>query len=247
MRKHKVAVIGCCGKMGQVVCRALLSSHEYELAAGFDISSVGEDLGQMLNVSQLGINISNNIQKGLNESRTDLAIDFTTPNTATSNVAQCLQAKVPVLVGTSGIPTEDREKLSLLSEKTNTQVLIVPNFAIGAILMMNFAKKAAAYFSNVEIIELHHPQKLDKPSGTALNTREILNAVLEKKESDEPIPIHSVRLPGLTAHQEVIFGGIGQLLTIRHDSFNRESFIPGIFLALKQLTETRGLRIGLEI
>ncbi|MBF0409388.1 MAG: 4-hydroxy-tetrahydrodipicolinate reductase [Candidatus Riflebacteria bacterium] len=247
MKKRKVAVIGCMGKMGQVTCRALLSSHDYELAAGFDVTAAGEDLGQMLNVSQLGITISNNLQKGLNAAAIDVAIDFTNPQSVTSNVAQCLQAKVPVVVGTSGLPIEDREKISHLSEKMDTPVLIVPNFAIGAILMMEFSKKAAQYFPNVEIIEMHHPQKLDKPSGTANMTRELLGQALNKTEADEKVPVHSVRLPGLTAHQEVIFGGLGQLLTIRHDSFNRDSFMPGLFLALKQVFEVKGLKIGLEI
>ncbi|MFZ2958739.1 MAG: 4-hydroxy-tetrahydrodipicolinate reductase [Candidatus Ozemobacteraceae bacterium] len=248
MNKRKVAVIGCLGKMGQTVCRSLLASQEYELAAGIDISGIGEDLGQMLHTGNLGIPISNNLQKVLGESCIEIAIDFSTPTSVTSNVAQCLQEGIPVLVGTTGISSEDREKLSLLSDKTGTQVLIVPNFAVGALLMMEFAKKAARYLPHCEIIEMHHPQKLDKPSGTALLTREIIEKELGHKENDESIiPIHSVRLPGLTAHQEIIFGDLGQTLTIRHDSFQRESFLPGIYLGLKQLLSCEGLSIGLEL
>ena len=140
--------------------------------------------------------------------------------------------------------------LELLSENTQTPVLIVPNFAIGAVLMAEFAKKAAQYIKNVEIIELHHNQKIDKPSGTAIKTRQgILEAQNQTdKESDENyVPIHSIRLPGLVAHQEVIFGDVGQTLTIRHDSLNRDSFMPGISLALEQIKTAKGLEIGLKL
>ncbi|MBF0503060.1 MAG: 4-hydroxy-tetrahydrodipicolinate reductase [Candidatus Riflebacteria bacterium] len=248
MNKRKVAVIGCLGKMGQTVCRSLLASQEYELATGIDINGVGEDLGQMLRMGHIGVPISSNLQKIISEVGVEIAIDFSTPMVVSSNVAQCLQEGIPVLVGTTGISSEDREKLSLLSEKTGTPVLIVPNFAIGALLMMEFSKKAAQYLPHCEIIEMHHPQKLDKPSGTALLTREIIEKALGRGSKDESvIPIHSVRLPGLTAHQEVIFGDLGQTLTIRHDSFQRESFLPGIYLGLKQLLSGKGLKIGLKL
>lgn len=250
MSKQKVCVIGCLGKMGQVVCRTILSSSEYELAAGIDVTRIGDDLGQHLGVGHLNVAITDNLQSTLAEANIDVAIDFTTPNVVVPNVAQCLQDKVPVLVGTTGISEEDLEKLNHLASKTGTPVLVVPNFAIGALLMMEFAKKAAKYMPHVEIIELHHPQKLDKPSGTAKRTREnILKVIAGKNETDTTgmVPIHSVRLPGLVAHQEVIFGDIGQCLTIRHDSFQRESFSPGIMLGLKQLPHVKGLKVGLDL
>lgn len=249
MSKKRVAVIGCAGKMGTVVCRHLLGSSGYQLACGIDISHVGDDLGQVIGTGILGITISSNIQTALAGAEVDIAIEFSTPKAVVNNVAQCLQAKVGVLVGTTGISNEDVTKLELLSEKVKVPVLIVPNFALGALLMMEFAKKAAKYLPDAEIIEMHHPQKLDKPSGTAIKTRNGILESLENADVENPltVPIHSVRLPGLLAHQMVIFGGVGQCLTIRHDSFNRESFMPGIDLGLKQLQETKGVRIGLSL
>ena len=249
MGKRKIAVIGCLGKMGQTICRSLLTSQEYSLVAGIDVNGVGEDLGQMLHVSHLGVTISDHVQQTLSESGAEIAIDFTTPDMVTNNVAQCLQARVPVLVGTTGYSTEDRDKMAHLAEKTRTPVLIVPNFAIGALLMMEFSRKAAKYFTHVEIVEMHHTQKKDKPSGTSRLTRDMIREVWGKSDSDEgcEVPIHSVRLPGLTAHQEVIFGDIGQCLMIRHDSFERDSFMPGVYLGLKQLPQVHGLKIGLEL
>ncbi|OQA05110.1 MAG: 4-hydroxy-tetrahydrodipicolinate reductase [bacterium ADurb.Bin374] len=258
MSKLRVCMIGCLGKMGQVVSRGLLASGDYELAAGVDTARIGDDLGSVLNLSHIDIPISSNLQTILSDAKIDIAIDFTTPSSVTSNVATCLQENVPVLVGTTGITQEDVEKLAHLSKKMATPVLIVPNFAIGALLMMEFAKKAAKYMPHAEIIELHHPQKLDKPSGTALRTRDGMIESLRQSEKareqgiddedpDKMIPIHSVRLPGFTAHQEVIFGDVGQCLTIRHDSFQRESFLPGIFLGLKQLQGQKGLKVGLEL
>ncbi len=249
MKRKKIAVIGCAGKMGQVVCRYLLSHNHYELAAGIDTNRAGDDLGNVLGLGNTGIVISQNLQTTISESHIDAAIDFTTPDTVVANAAVCLQAKVPVLIGTTGISQEDQVKLDNLAQKMGTGVMIVPNFAIGAILMMDFARKAARFMKNVEIIELHHPQKLDKPSGTAIKTRQgILEelGISDESAADE-VPIHSIRLPGLVAHQEVIFGDIGQTLTIRHDSLNRDSFMPGIGLALGQLHSFTGLKIGLEI
>lgn len=249
MKRKKVAVIGCCGKMGQVVCRYLLSHNEYELAAGIDTTRCGDDLGSVLGLGTTGILISSNLQTTLSEAKIDIAVDFTIPDAVVTNTAICLQAKIAVLIGTTGINQEDQIKLDHLARKMNTAVMIVPNFAIGAILMMEFARKAARYMSNVEIIEMHHPQKLDKPSGTAIRTRQhILDELGIKDESTvEQVPIHSVRLPGLVAHQTVMFGDVGQTLTIRHDSLNRDSFMPGIGIALSQMSSFSGLKVGLEI
>jgi len=249
MKQKRIAVIGCAGKMGAVVCRYLLANNHYELVAGIDTTRVGDDLGSVLGLGNLGIPVSSNLQATLSEAMVDIAIDFTVPDSVMGNAAVCLQAKIPVLIGTTGISPEDRVKLDNLAQKMNTAVMIVPNFALGAILMMQFARKAAKYMKNVEIIEMHHPQKLDKPSGTALRTRqEILSEMgITDESSADQVPIHSVRLPGLVAHQTVMFGAIGETLTIRHDSMNRESFMPGIGLALEQIQKFSGLKIGLEI
>ena len=248
--KRRVCVIGCLGKMGQVTCRGLLSGPDFELAAAVDIAHPGEDLGEISHLGHIGLPIADNLQSILAQEQLDFAIDFTTPHTVVNNVALCLQAKVPVLVGTTGWTEEDLEKIRLLSNKMETAVLVVPNFAIGAVLMMEFARKAAKYMPHAEIIEMHNPLKLDKPSGTAKRTRELMLKAMGKTDDDDSehlIPIHSVRLPGLVAHQEVIFGELGQSLKIRHDSFQRESFVPGILLGLKQLSQSKGLKIGLEL
>jgi len=155
-QKRNVLIIGCCGKMGQTVCRYLFSHTEYRPVAGVDVSRANEDLGLMLGLGTTDILISDNLQKTLSEQNIDVAIDFTTPNTVVSNASVCLQNKVPVIIGTTGINSDNLKMLELLSENTQTPVLIVPNFAIGAVLMAEFAKKAAQYIKNVEIIELHH-------------------------------------------------------------------------------------------
>ncbi|MDD2997632.1 MAG: 4-hydroxy-tetrahydrodipicolinate reductase [Candidatus Riflebacteria bacterium] len=249
MKRKKIAVIGCAGKMGQVVCRYLLSHSDYELAAGIDTTRCGDDLGSLLGLGSTGIPVSANLQTVLSEACIDIAIDFTAPDSVVSNAAVCLQAKIPVLIGTTGISQEDQAKLDHLAQKMHTAVMIVPNFAIGAVLMMDFAKRAAKYMKNVEIIEMHSSQKLDKPSGTAIKTRQgILEELGITDESlPEQVPIHSVRLPGLVAHQRVIFGDIGQTLTISHDSLDRDSFMPGIGLALSQMHSLTGLKVGLEV
>ena len=168
----------------------------------------------------------------------DAAIDFTQPDAAAANARAALEQGVPVVVGTSGVSGEELEELDALALERSLQLLVVPNFAIGAVLMMRLAEAAAEHLPRAEIVELHHEGKKDAPSGTARATAERLPG--------EP-PIHSVRLPGLVAHQEVLLGGDGQLLTIRHDTFSREAFVPGVLLALDKLvTLPPGLTVGLE-
>jgi 4-hydroxy-tetrahydrodipicolinate reductase len=164
----------------------------------------------------------------------EAAIDFTTPEAVEHNVRACLEQEVPCIVGTTGW---DPEPLSRLAEERGVQLFYAPNFALGAVLMMRFAGEAAEHLPKAEIIELHSDKKRDAPSGTAKATAELLGGA----------PIHSVRLPGLVAHQAVLLGGDGQLLTIRHDAFSREAYVPGVLLALERLTELPpGLTVGLE-
>lgn len=164
----------------------------------------------------------------------DTAIDFTTPEAVERNVRACLEQEVPCVVGTTGW---DPEPLGRLAEERGVQLFYAPNFALGAVLMMRFAAEAAEHLPKAEIIELHSDKKKDAPSGTAKATAERLGGA----------PIHSVRLPGLAAHQAVLLGGDGQLLTIRHDAFSREAYVPGVLLALERLTELPpGLTVGLE-
>jgi len=208
----RVALFGHQGKVGSVLAPALE-------AAGHDVRRVGR--GEEADLSGV-----------------DAAVDFTQPDAAAGNVRAALEQGVPAVVGTSGLGGAELEELEALALDRSLQLLVVPNFAIGAVLMMRFAEAAAEYLPRTEIVELHHESKQDAPSGTARATAERLPG--------EP-PIHSVRLPGLVAHQEVLLGGDGQLLTIRHDTFSREAFVPGVLLALDKLaTLPPGLTIGLE-
>jgi 4-hydroxy-tetrahydrodipicolinate reductase len=168
----------------------------------------------------------------------DVAIDFTRADVVYTLVSRCLEENVPCIVGTSGLGPEELADLDERARSRSLALLVAPNFAVGAVLMMRFAAEAARHLSHAEIVELHHETKLDKPSGTAKATAALIG---------EGTPIHSVRLPGLVAHQEVIFGGAGQTLTIRHDTSSRDAFVPGVLLALERLpTLPPGLTFGLD-
>ena len=168
----------------------------------------------------------------------DAAVDFTRPDTVRANVERCLGAGVPCVVGATGLGPEALAAFDALGREREVACFVAPNFAVGAVLMMRFAAEAARYLPRAEIVELHHETKLDAPSGTARATAEAMGG---------DVPIHSVRLPGLVAHQEVLLGGDGQLLTIRHDTLSREAFVPGVLLALERLpTLPAGLTVGLE-
>jgi 4-hydroxy-tetrahydrodipicolinate reductase len=164
-------------------------------------------------------------------SSAEVVVDFTQPDTALGNALSCVRAGVHVVVGTTGFDPAPLRQARPADGRPNANVLIAPNFAIGAVLMMRFAAEAAKHMAKAEIIELHHDQKVDAPSGTAARTADLMAAAT----GGEPPPIHSVRLPGLVAHQEVIFGDIGQTLTIRHDTIGRESFMPGVLLAIRRV------------
>jgi 4-hydroxy-tetrahydrodipicolinate reductase len=208
----KVAVFGHRGRVGSVLVPALE-------AAGHEVRGIGR--GEEAELAGL-----------------DAAVDFTQPDAAGANARAALEHGVPVVIGTSGVPVEELEALEALALERSLVLLVVPNFAIGAVLMMRFAEAAAEFLPHAEIVELHHETKKDAPSGTARATAEHLPG--------EP-PIHSVRLPGLVAHQEVLLGGEGQLLTIRHDTLSREAFVPGVLLALERLHALPpGLTIGLD-
>jgi 4-hydroxy-tetrahydrodipicolinate reductase len=168
----------------------------------------------------------------------EAAVDFTRPDEVRANVEGCLRAGVPAIVGTTGIDADAEAAFDDLARAAGIPCLVAPNFALGAVLMMRFAEEAARHLPRAEIVELHHETKLDAPSGTARATA--------ARMGGDP-PIHSVRLPGLVAHQEVLFGGLGQLLTIRHDTLSREAFVPGVLLALERLPELPpGVTIGLD-
>jgi 4-hydroxy-tetrahydrodipicolinate reductase len=211
----RVAVAGAAGRMGQTVCAAVEGAEGMELTGRAD-PALGTTVADVL-------------------SGADVLVDFTQPDQALGNARQAVAAGVHVVIGTSGF---DVPALEEMGSHPSANVLFCPNFAIGAVLMMQFAAEASKHMAKAEIVELHHDGKLDKPSGTAARTAEMMEG---------EVPIHSVRLPGLVAHQEVILGDLGQTLTIRHDSIDRQSFMPGVLLAIRKVGSLdRSPVIGLE-
>ncbi len=219
----RVAVAGAAGRMGQAVCTAVTGADDMELSGRAD-PALGVELAEVL-------------------ADADVVVDFTQPDTALANALACVQAGVHVVIGTTGFDLAPLEQARTPEGLPPANVFIAPNFAIGAVLMMRFAAEAARHMAKAEIIELHHDAKIDAPSGTAARTAALM---AEASGRDAP-PIHSVRLPGLVAHQEVILGDVGQTLTIRHDSIARESFMPGVLLAVRRVpTLERSPLVGLE-
>ncbi len=219
----KVAVAGAAGRMGQTVCTAVEGADDMELVGKAD-PLLGVTLAEVLPEAQV-------------------VIDFTQPDTALENALACVQAGVHVVIGTTGFDIEPLREARTLEGRPQANVLVAPNFAIGAVLMMRFAAQAARHMEKAEIIELHHDGKLDAPSGTAALTAQLMAV---SSGGTEP-PIHSVRLPGVVAHQEVILSALGQTLTIRHDSIDRVSFMPGVLLAVRQVGSLeQSPTIGLE-
>ena len=263
MKKIRVFVAGASGKVGQEVIRTILKQDDLLLVGAADTRHQGMDVGFVAGAPRVGVDITGPLDiDGLRESRADVLVDFTNPQSVLKNAKTALMAGVIPVIGTTGLDEAEIREIRDLVEKEHVGAFIAPNFAIGAILMMRFARETAKYLPNVDIIELHHDQKLDAPSGTAIKTAESILAVRGPMVQGHPneyekipgarggdlggIHIHSVRLPGLIAHQEVIFGGLGQSLTIRHDSYNRESFMPGVMLAIRKSCELTDLVIGLE-
>jgi 4-hydroxy-tetrahydrodipicolinate reductase len=216
----KVAVSGAAGRMGATVVNAVESADDLTLSGKAD-PATGTPLAAVLEEA-------------------DVVVDFSVPATALANVKECLAAGVHVVVGTTGF---DLDAAKAAAEESTANCFVAPNFAIGAVLMMVVSQTIAKHMPDAEIIELHHDKKLDAPSGTAARTAELINAAGGKVRE----PIHSIRLPGLVAHQEVIFGGLGQTLSIRHDSIDRWSFMPGVLLAVRKVGDLPdSFTVGLE-
>jgi len=237
----RVAVAGARGRMGRATCEAVAGDEAMVLAAAVDPGfSAAEE-------AWLGAErCFQTLELALAAGSIDVVVDFTIPAVVRDNIMTCLRRRVPVVVGTTGLTPAD---LAAIEEEASAQgvaVLVAPNFAMGAVLMMQFARQAAAHFRACEIIELHHDRKLDAPSGTSRLTRLKIEETWREAGHEKEVPIHSVRLPGLVAHQEVVFGGLGETLTIRHDSLSRESFMPGVLTAVKRIQGLQGLIVGLE-
>lgn len=238
----RVAVIGADGRMGSEVCRAVEQAKDLELVGSFDVGDELADLGGA-----------------------EVAVEFTVPESTVDNVLHCVRRGVHAVVGTTGWVDERLDKVRwALDTSPGTGVLIAPNFAVGAVLMMHFAKQAARFYESAEVVEMHHPDKVDAPSGTANRTAQLImqarrdaglpeipdateTALEGARGADvDGVRVHSVRLRGLVAHQEVMFGSAGETLTIRHDSLDRASFMPGVLLGVRRVGETPGLTVGLE-
>ena len=239
----KVGVLGARGRMGSEVVKAVNEAADCQLVAALD---QGDSLDQLITAGA------------------EVVVDFTTPDVVMSNLEFLISHNIHAVVGTTGFSAERISTLEKLLASSKSGVLIAPNFAIGAILMMQFAEKAAQYFESAEIIELHHPNKVDAPSGTAARTaalisdarkaaglpaapdatKDLIDGARGANVSD--IPVHSVRLRGLVAHQEVLFGGLGETLTIRHDSIDRAGFMPGVLLGVRKVSSHPGLTVGLD-
>jgi 4-hydroxy-tetrahydrodipicolinate reductase len=216
----RVAVAGAAGRMGETVCGAVEGAEGMELSGRAD-PALGVELGEVLD-------------------QAEVVVDFSTPDTALANARACLTAGVHVVVGTTGF---DLDALRAAAEASEANCFVAPNFAIGAVLLMEAAQAIARHMPECEIVELHHDRKLDAPSGTAKRTAELIRAAGGNVHE----PIHSVRLPGLVAHQEVLFGGEGQTLSLRHDSIDRSSFMPGVLLAVRRVGELPDrFTVGLE-
>ena len=249
----KVIIAGFKGKMGQAAYKMVTEDNTLEVVGLLDPLTSQKEVA--------GVPVFNQ-KEDLIGLEADVWVDFTTPKVAYEHTRFALEHGFAPVVGTTGFTSDESEELIELSRKRELGGLIAPNFAVGAVLLMQFAAQAAKYFPNVEIIELHHDQKKDAPSGTAIKTAELISKVRPQKpqgamDEKEVLPgargaeldgmrIHSVRLPGLVAHQEVIFGGQGEGLTLRHDSYDRQSFMTGVNLGIKEVVNKKELVYGLE-
>jgi 4-hydroxy-tetrahydrodipicolinate reductase len=258
MQPVKFVVFGAAGRVGQVLVNNMYSIPEVKLVGAVDIKPSGEKLALGDGTS---IPFSSDLEKIISQVKPQVMVDFTLAP-ATMPAARIAAARqVNLVIGTTGLSAANINELEQLAGVNQIGIILASNFALGAVLMMYFAKLTAKYMDYAEIIELHHNQKIDAPSGTALNTakamaayrgRPFLQAVDDGKnfpsrgEKTGGVPIHSVRLPGLMAHQEVLFGAPGQTLSIRHDTINRECYIPGVLLAIREVIKRPGLTQGLE-
>ncbi|SEA62210.1 4-hydroxy-tetrahydrodipicolinate reductase [Thalassobacillus cyri] len=262
MKPIKVIVAGPRGKMGSAALRMIQQSDNLQLVGCIDRKFDGQIVKDLDGLPDFEAKIYEDPEVCLNEVEADVLIDLTTPEFGYKHTKLALENGVRPVVGTTGFTKEQLNELTEMAENKRIGAVIAPNFAIGAVLMMQFSKWAAKHFPDVEIIERHHDQKLDAPSGTAVKTAELIQEEREAKHQGHPdeketmkgargadsegLKIHSVRLPGLVAHQEVMFGGSGETLTIKHDSINRDSFMTGVKLSVERVMEMDILAYGLE-
>ena len=245
-RKLRVVITGATGKMSQEAARAVLDQPDMELAGAVSRSRAGDDLGPIIGRGPLGWALAPSLSAQLDKAEADVLIDFTRAEGARENIAVALSRAVRPVVGTTGLSPVELDGLDHRCRGLGLGAVVCPNFSVGAMLLAGFAREAAAYLPDVEIIELHHETKVDAPSGTALRLRATVDEAIGT-ERRSPAPIHSVRLPGLVAHHRVIFGGPGELLTLSHDSLSRESFMPGLMQAARAVMTFTGLVSDLAV
>ena len=267
-----VIVNGAAGKMGREVIKAVAEASDLILMGAIDTTPEhqGKDAGELAGLSEpLEVPITNQLEPmlayvaGERQMQPGVLVDFTHPDAVYNNIRSAIAYGIRPVVGTTGLSPAQLEELADFAEKASTGCLIIPNFSIGMVLLQEAAVRASQYFDHVEIIELHHNQKADAPSGTAIQTAQLLGelgktfntAIVEETEkiagargslADEGIRIHSIRLPGLIAHQEVIFGAAGQIYTLRHDTSDRACYMPGVLLAIRKVNQLKSLVYGLE-
>ncbi len=259
----KVGVVGALGKMGREVVKAVINADDTELVMAVDIAGEGTDAGIAACNKTTGITVETDIKKAIETKRPDIIIDFTQPNGIFEHVSTYIKNKVKSVIGTTGLKEEQIAELKKLSKENNTGCLIAPNFSTGAVLLMMFSKQAAKYFKNAEIIELHHNQKKDAPSGTAVKTAQMMaeenpdftygncpESELIKGSrggvANSNIHIHSVRMPGYIASQEVIFGASGQIFKMAHHSMDRTCYMDGVLLAVRYTYDNNEFIYGLD-
>lgn len=247
----EVAVSGAAGRMGSLVCEAVDAVPDMKLVAAHDPAGVGAE--------RCGVPVTDDVE-AIADADVDVVVEFTNPDVVLDNLAHWHRLGVHAVVGTSGFGADRIEHVRDMWTSESSRCLIVPNFSIGAVLAMRFAGEAAAYFSAAEVIELHHEGKVDAPSGTAIATAGRIAASRSGPGAPESnqliegargalvdgVPVHSIRLPGLVAHQEVILGGTGETLSIRHDTTDRQAFMPGVLLGVSRVGELPGVTVGLE-
>ncbi len=261
----RVGVTGAGGRMGQEVCRAVTAAADLQLAAAIDPAMAGQDLAPLIGAAGADMAIVGDLDAATGS--VDVVVDFTVAEAARATLRWCARRGVHAVVGTTGLSDEDLAEAELAFAASEANAVVAPNFAIGAVLLLRFCALAAPWMDAAEIIELHHDGKLDAPSGTALLTaariadarrtaglapyapdRTAQHVLASARGAAGPggCRVHSVRLPGLVAHEEVLFGGVGQTLTIRHDSSDRRSFMPGVLLAVRGVADRPGLTVGLD-
>lgn len=258
----RVIVTGAAGRMGREVVRAVSGATDLDLVGAVDRAEAGRSTRDLCGAGVSDVAVSDKLGVLLDSVEADVMVDFTLAGVAPSNALSALARGVSPVIGTSGLSKEDLMAIRRATEDYQTPAILVPNFAVGAVLMMKFAEMAAGFLPHCEVIEMHHEQKLDAPSGTGVHTAEVVSAARSVSPGDAEgaveksagarggvvrgVRVHSVRLPGFVASQEVIFGGTGERLSIRHDSIDRQSFMDGVLLACREIRKHQGFLVGLD-